>query len=112
MSLRDEQYRSIRRGRELIVKLMLPKETPRVPGWIRKEARQVIKHFPFGDPKTDRPHFSEDPFGPDLPPRKTERDMLELKAAVEEFLEACENPQAPTFDLGRMKRAVERANEK
>jgi hypothetical protein len=104
MSLRDEQYRAIRRGRELIVKLMLPKETPRV--------RQVIKHFPFGDPKTDRPHFSEDPFGPDLPPRKTERDMLELKAAVEEFLEACENPQAPTFDLGRMKRAVERANEK
>jgi hypothetical protein len=64
MSLRAEQYRALKRTRQFLFNVMRPSETPRVPGFVRKEAGACIKHFPFLD-EHGKPQFSKDPFGPD-----------------------------------------------
>ena len=66
MSLRAEQYRALKRTRELLSRLMIPGE-PGVSPHIRKQARDCAKHFPLLDDH-GKPMFSKDGFGPDEPP--------------------------------------------
>ena len=46
MTLPDERYRSVNYTREFLLKLLNPKETPRVPKDIRQWARRLLKHYP------------------------------------------------------------------
>jgi hypothetical protein len=46
MTLPDERYRAVLAARHLLIRLMDPKETPRVPTEIRQQARNVLRHFP------------------------------------------------------------------
>ena len=46
VSLPDEKYRSLIHMRDFVQWLLDPKETPRVPKWIRIHARSCLKHFP------------------------------------------------------------------
>ena len=46
MTLPDERYRAIDRTRRLLLNLLNPEHTPRVPKLIRDEARACLRHFP------------------------------------------------------------------
>ena len=46
MTLPTERLNSVNRAREFLLALLDPKKTPRVPKNIRKQAGQVLKHFP------------------------------------------------------------------
>lgn len=46
MSLPDERSRALVSAREFLFALLDPKQTPRVPSEVRKEARRVVKHYP------------------------------------------------------------------
>jgi hypothetical protein len=45
MSLPDEKYRSINNAREFLRSLLDPKQTPRVPKKVRKEAYWALRHY-------------------------------------------------------------------
>lgn len=47
MSTPEEQERAISQVRRFLFELMDPQVTPRVPGYVRKRARQVSKHYPL-----------------------------------------------------------------
>ena len=47
MSTPEEQERAISKVRRFLYDLMDPQVTPRVPGYVRKRARQVSKHYPL-----------------------------------------------------------------
>ena len=47
MSTPEEQDRAISQVRRFLYDLMDPQVTPRVPGYVRKRARQVSKHYPL-----------------------------------------------------------------
>ena len=47
MSTPEEQDRAISQVRRFLFDLMDPQVTPRVPGYVRKRARQVSKHYPL-----------------------------------------------------------------
>jgi len=47
MTLADERYRAIRYAREFLRDLLNPKLTPKVPGYARKRASDILRHFPF-----------------------------------------------------------------
>ena len=47
MSTPEEQERAISQVRRFLYDLMDPQVTPRVPGYVRKRARQVSKHYPL-----------------------------------------------------------------
>ena len=47
MSTPEEQERAISKVRRFLFDLMDPQVTPRVPGYVRKRARQVSKHYPL-----------------------------------------------------------------
>lgn len=46
MTLPDERWRSIEQARQFMLRLLDPKQTPRVPKAIRLEARARVKHYP------------------------------------------------------------------
>ena len=46
MTLPDERYRAVDRTRRLLLNLINPTHTPRVPKIIREEARYCLRHFP------------------------------------------------------------------
>ncbi len=46
MTLPLERYRSLLNAIKFMQSLCDPKATPRVPKWIRREARYALKHFP------------------------------------------------------------------
>jgi len=46
MTLPDERYRAVERTRQLLLNLINPEHTPRVPKLIRDEARYCLRHFP------------------------------------------------------------------
>jgi hypothetical protein len=46
MTLPDERYRAVERTRQLLLNLLNPEHTPRVPKLIRDEARYCLRHFP------------------------------------------------------------------
>jgi hypothetical protein len=46
MTLPDERYRAVERTRQLLLNLINPEHTPRVPKIVREEARYCLRHFP------------------------------------------------------------------
>ena len=46
MTLPDERYRAVYRTRQLLLDLINPAHTPRIPKLIREEARSCLRHFP------------------------------------------------------------------
>lgn len=53
MTLPDERYRAMRCGHQMLLDLLNPKVTPRVPKYIRQRALGVLRHYP------DPYHFTE-----------------------------------------------------
>ena len=47
MTLPHEEARAVVYTRAFLVSLLDPKQTPRIPGDIRKQARNLLKHYPF-----------------------------------------------------------------
>ena len=47
MTLPDERYRAVNSVREFLRGLLDPKETPRIPRSVRREAYYLLKHFPL-----------------------------------------------------------------
>lgn len=41
-----ERHNAVNRAREFLYELMDPKKTPRIPKYIRNEARACLKHYP------------------------------------------------------------------
>ena len=46
MTLPDERYRALRCGEQLLLDLLNPRVTPRVPKYIRQRALGVLRHYP------------------------------------------------------------------
>ena len=46
MTLPDERYRAVHRTRQLLLNLINPAHTPRVPKLVREEALYCLRHFP------------------------------------------------------------------
>lgn len=46
MTLPNERRNAVDRAREFLRSLLDPKKTPRVPLAVRREARDVLKHYP------------------------------------------------------------------
>lgn len=46
MTLPDERYRALLRTKDFLRALLDPKQTPKVPRIIRRQAGNVLKHFP------------------------------------------------------------------
>lgn len=53
MTLPDERYRALRCGHQMLLDLLNPKVTPRVPKYIRQRALSVLRHYP------DSYHFTK-----------------------------------------------------
>jgi hypothetical protein len=47
MTMPDQRYHALKQCRRFIEELCDPGKTPRVPGAIRNQARDVLKHFPM-----------------------------------------------------------------
>lgn len=47
MTTKNEMVYSLKRTKLFLFKLLDPKETPKVPKHIRKEASSLLKHYPF-----------------------------------------------------------------
>lgn len=47
MTLPHERENAVRNARRFLVSLMDPSSTPRVPRYIRTEARSLLKHYPW-----------------------------------------------------------------
>lgn len=46
MTIPYERTRALIETYELLKRLQDPQETPRVPGWLREEARTLLRHYP------------------------------------------------------------------
>ncbi len=46
MTLPDERYRALRCGHQMLLDLLNPKVTPKVPKYIRQRAAGILKHLP------------------------------------------------------------------
>jgi len=46
MTLHDERYRALRCGHQMLLDLLNPKVTPKVPKYIRQRALSILKHHP------------------------------------------------------------------
>ena len=46
MTLPDERYRALRCGHQMLLDLLNPKVTPKVPKYIRQRALSVLRHYP------------------------------------------------------------------
>ena len=53
MTLPDERYRALRCGHQMLLDLLNPKVTPKVPKYIRQRAASILKHYP------DSYHFTK-----------------------------------------------------
>ena len=53
MTLPDERYRALRCGHQMLLDLLNPKVTPKVPKYIRQRAASILRHYP------DSYHFSK-----------------------------------------------------
>jgi hypothetical protein len=67
MTISFERTCAVIRTYELLKRLQDPKETPRVPRWLRRHAKALLKHYPtYGD--IEHAHKAlPDVFGP-VPP--------------------------------------------
>ena len=48
MTLPDERYRAVKMAREFLYDLLDPKQTPKVPGEVRRRAGRCVRHYPNG----------------------------------------------------------------
>jgi hypothetical protein len=48
MTLPDERYRALRCGHQMLLDLLNPKVTPKVPKYIRSKAASILRHYPNG----------------------------------------------------------------
>ena len=46
ITLPDERYRALRCGHQMLLDLLNPKVTPKVPKYIRQRALSVLRHYP------------------------------------------------------------------
>lgn len=46
MTIPYERTLAVKRAEKFLMKLIDPKESPRIPREIRREARSILKHFP------------------------------------------------------------------
>ena len=46
MTLPDERYRALRCGHQMLLDLLNPKVTPKVPKYVRQRALGVLRHYP------------------------------------------------------------------
>lgn len=46
MTIPYERTRAVIETYELLKRLQDPRETPRVPRWLREEARKLLRHYP------------------------------------------------------------------
>ena len=46
MTLADERYRALRCGHHMLLDLLNPKVTPKVPKYIRQRALGILRHYP------------------------------------------------------------------
>jgi hypothetical protein len=46
VTLPDERYRALRYGHQMLLDLLNPKVTPKVPKYIRQRALSVLRHYP------------------------------------------------------------------
>ena len=46
VTLPDERYRALKMAESMLMDLMDPSKTPRVPRHIRQRARSVLRHYP------------------------------------------------------------------
>ena len=53
VTLPDERYRALRCGEQLLLDLLNPKVTPKVPKYIRQRAGSILRHYP------DSYHFTK-----------------------------------------------------
>jgi hypothetical protein len=53
MTLPDERYRALRCGHQMLLDLLNPKVTPKVPKYIRQRAGSILRHYP------DSYHFTK-----------------------------------------------------
>jgi hypothetical protein len=63
MSLRYEQYNSLKRTRDFLRDLMDAKARPKTVRETRERAYRCLRHFPFLY-ENGKPMFSRDPFSP------------------------------------------------
>jgi hypothetical protein len=61
MSLRYEEYRALRKSRDLLGDLLNPQRRPKTIGELKRRASEALHHFPFLDER-GRPMFSNDNF--------------------------------------------------
>ena len=53
MTLPDERYRAMRCGHQMLLDLLNPKVTPKIPKYIRQRAGSILRHYP------DSYHFTQ-----------------------------------------------------
>lgn len=46
MTLPDERYRAVKMTRQFLQDLMSSEKTPRIPSFIRSQARGLLRHYP------------------------------------------------------------------
>lgn len=46
MTLSSERANAVKIAREFLFSLLDPKKTPKVPSYVRKQARSVLRHYP------------------------------------------------------------------
>ena len=46
VTLPDERYRALRCGQQLLLDLLNPKVTPKVPKYIRERSASILRHYP------------------------------------------------------------------
>lgn len=64
MSLRNEQYRALRKCRDLLYDMLSPQARPKTVRELRLRTLEALRHFPVLD-EHGRPNWSQDDFGPD-----------------------------------------------
>lgn len=62
MTLPDERTRAVQYARRLLLDLLYPKKTPRVPKAVRIRARDVLRHFPWDWDLTNASRGAPDSF--------------------------------------------------
>lgn len=82
MTIPFERTRSVVQAKDFLERLLDPKQSPRVPRWVRGHAKMVLRHYPtYADIEaahTALPHV----FGP-VPPFSRMRAGPQVQAAID-----------------------------
>ena len=46
MTLPDERYRAVKMAKQFLLDLTSPEKTPKVPSFIRSQAKGILRHYP------------------------------------------------------------------